>query len=107
MIKQRVGLLFCLFLFSSLSNAELRDPTRPEGVVPAHSAGALVLNAIIISKDNRAAVINGRIMHVGDFFLTVQVVSIEPNKVELIGPDGKISLVLLGAPIKRAISDHN
>jgi hypothetical protein len=106
-LKANKTKLFCaLFVtcwsvgITSICNAELRDPTKPEGFATTTEVNTFTLTATFVSKDNKLAVINGRIMHVGDFLSDVQVISIEENKVVLDGPDGKINLNLLGIPVK-------
>ncbi|MDR3492179.1 MAG: hypothetical protein P4M12_09100 [Gammaproteobacteria bacterium] len=106
MINRYIITLLCLCLFSTLCKADLRDPTRPEATVSVESVTKFELSAILTSPTSKAAVINGRIVHVGDYFSTVQVISIETNKVELMGPDGKITLVLLTTPKRPLLGEH-
>lgn len=81
----------------------LNDPTRP----PANIQGKVVvspalfaLNAIVIGKDRRFAIINGKYLKVGDEILGQHVTFISENTVQLEGPNGKIVLFLFGKPIK-------
>lgn len=84
--------------WASACQAGLPDPTKPPET--AQTGGAMVLSAIMISAQNRLAVINGTIVHVGDEFSGMKVQAIESNRVVMEGPQGKTNLVLLTNPRK-------
>jgi hypothetical protein len=85
------------------SAATLQDPTRPPGFDSSNvHVGALDLSAIFISPLRRSAVIDDSIVHVGDQFDGMKVLSIETNKVMLYGPDGNVTLTLI-APVKHGV----
>jgi hypothetical protein len=77
--------------------ADLVDPTKPPEL---NQTGNLVLSAIMISQDNKLAVINGKILHEGDMINDMKVINIAPNTVDLASPDEKLTLVLLTSPAK-------
>jgi MSHA biogenesis protein MshK len=93
--------LMCLL--PELSHADLRDPTRPPkihlGVV-----NALVLKEIVISPNRSIAVINDRIVRIGDNIEDAKIIAIKANSVELDGPDGMIILELLNSSIKHRVN---
>jgi hypothetical protein len=60
----------------------------------------MVLSAIVISAQNRLAVINGTVVHVGDEFSGMKVQTIESNRVVMQGPQGQTNLVLMTNPSK-------
>jgi hypothetical protein len=51
------------------------------------------------------AVINDRVVRVGDRVLNAEVLEIEPYVVHLRGPDGAFTLRLLGEPMKRTATE--
>lgn len=83
--------------------AELRDPTRPpasfNGEAPV-SSNLFLLNATIIAPDHKIAVINGVDKRIGDEILGQYITDINENTVQLTGPNGKITLFLIGKSIK-------
>jgi hypothetical protein len=88
-----------LSLVPVLGVAELNDPTKPPDVA-ASSLGTLVLSAVIISPENKLAVINGKIFHEGDTVNGMKVISIEANSVDLASPQEKLTLTLLTKSVK-------
>jgi MSHA biogenesis protein MshK len=90
-------------LYSGMSFAELRDPTRPADYVDTgvESVSALELNAVMISPNRKIAIINGQIVKIGDEVSGSKVTSIEQNYVELEGADTKMTLFLLTTPVKK------
>lgn len=95
---------FFLFFYSAIAFANLRDPTQPiDFTFVPNQQGAFALSSIIISEQRKIAVINETILQVGDEILGNKVVEIEPNTVQLEGGSGRITLFLLGAPIKQEV----
>jgi hypothetical protein len=99
---------YSLFLFTAMTlwaqgaYADLVDPTKPPNLSTIRDN--FTLTAIMISPDHRLAVINGKIVHVGDQLDTIRVTAINENNVEIDGPNGKVRLVLddlfAGRPVK-------
>ena len=114
MIKQFITLtvIFVSLLTMEVGRAALADPTKPAnyevkptgGVsIPGVPAQAVLeLKAIIISKDQKLAIINGQLLRVGEKIQDKQVVKIEQDGVELLGPTGgSTKLMIIGQPIKQ------
>ena len=96
-------LLGCLLCTQQLF-AAFRDPTSPPAEFLSQSAESpslFNLDAILIAKDRKFAVINGIDKRMGDEILGEHVVAIDDNTVQLQGPSGRITLFLLGRPIKQ------
>lgn len=105
---RRKLLCFVILILTSFGGrllfAELRDPTMPPmkiDQIPRLNAGLFQVNAILLSYDRRIAVINGEYKKVGDAILGSRITAINKNTVQLEGPSGKITLFLLGKPVKR------
>ena len=79
----------------------LVDPTMPADQQETFTSGSMDLSAIMIWKDRRLAVINGKIVHVGDSFNNARIIKIESNTVEMEGAEGRFTLQLLTYPLKR------
>ena len=93
-----------LGLSAQVSAETLRDPTLPgkgysaAGAVTQSQNKALVLNSIVSSGNTAYAVINNKIVSVGDSIQGVKVVRITPSSVSL--SDGR-KLALFQAIIER------
>ena len=90
-----------LFLVSSISVADLRDPTRPASYVmsgsssqAASEAPAYQLQAVFYSPTQRGALINGQRYHVGDQLGNARIQSINVDRVTLLTPEGQLELTL-------------
>jgi len=70
------------------------------------SPSLFVLNAIVIARDRRIAVINGLSKKIGDEILGEHVTVIHENTVQLEGPSGKITLFLFGKSIKQLLPNR-
>lgn len=113
----RVCILLALCLMSLLGVThcvlaqELRDPTRPPGIVmlPAGSVvGAppstgLQLQSVRISAHRASAIISGQQVRVGDQVGSNRVIAISENDVTLRGPDGVQTLKLFSGISKRPV----
>ncbi len=86
--------LFVLLLSSAVHAEGLIDPTKPSNFTNAAPNNSFVLSAIMISTDNRLAVINGKIHHVGDQFDGAKIISIDKNVVSIDSPNGNFILML-------------
>jgi MSHA biogenesis protein MshK len=84
-------------LLSLAAFAQLRDPTRPPGYMNSDSAIITTwqLDAVIIAKDRKIAIINGQSIKIGEKISTYQLIDIQPNSVQLQGANDKITLFLL------------
>jgi MSHA biogenesis protein MshK len=99
-------LLFSFWLTSVTFAGQLQDPTRPQFANPKAptQVSEYELNAIILSVDRRIAVINGKSLRVGDMVEDAKVVAIEPNTVQLLGSNGRITLTLLNQSVRQEAS---
>jgi hypothetical protein len=101
-------IIFLLSVLLSLGAApifaELRDPTMPAELkvnpLQNNNVNMYQVEEIIISPDRRMAVINGQYKFVDDEIFGNRIVAINKNTVQLQGPSGKITLFLLGKPVK-------
>lgn len=68
-----------------LADGVLRDPTRPYTAVEQRAAASprFVVNAIIVSKDRRVAIVNGRRVGVGSLLSGARVISIDKDQLVL------------------------
>jgi hypothetical protein len=84
-------------LLSAVAFAELRDPTRPPDNIANNTVlvTTLQLDAIIIAKDRKIAIINGQSLQIGEKINGNQLINIDPNSVQLENTSGKITLFLL------------
>jgi MSHA biogenesis protein MshK len=88
---------------------QLRDPTRPPaslapaaGDAPAASRSAgLVLQSVLIAPDRRSAIVDGRLLKVGDSVAGFRVTAIEEGVVTLRGAAGTRRLQLFPEVEKR------
>ncbi|WP_340676969.1 hypothetical protein [Paraglaciecola sp.] len=104
MMKYRC--LFILYLFNSQLWADtLVDPTRPQNLgktmISEEQNNKMSLSAIFITANTKQAVINGNSYAEGQAVLAYKIVSISPNEVELIGPQGKQLLFINNDNIKK------
>jgi hypothetical protein len=89
------------------AGAELADPTRPAGSRVRQSPSmdadrdALTLQAVVLSGDQRAAVINGRRVTPGEWVFGARVIEIGLTGVRLRREGEEILLTLTGFGIKR------
>jgi hypothetical protein len=92
---------------AAAAGTELSDPTRPAGSRPRQSPsteedrGALTLQAVMLSGDQRAAVINGRRVEPGEWVFGARVIEIGLTGVRLRREGEEILLTLTGFGIKR------
>lgn len=89
-----------------------RDPTEPFRVSEEATKGAtgteneekaatgFVLGAVLISGNDKFAIINNKIVKVGDTIGTSKVKKIDSYQVTLVGETGETELQLFGRPIK-------
>ena len=87
--------------------AELADPTRPpnmksmaKGVTKKQNRPRWVLSSTLVSTSRRSAVINDKVVVVGDRVNGARVVSIRPSSVRLQVNGRDITLVMLKKDVK-------
>ena len=97
MIKKNIIFLLGTLLMIGNAYSQLSDPTRPVNLMNemALPANSWTLNAIIIGKDRRVAVINDQAVSLGAVINGNRVSAIHRNAVELMNSAGTITLFLL------------
>lgn len=105
-----VGL--CFHSASLYAETVSRDPTEPVGFVSeadkngkkseTAESSTLVLDAVLISGNDKFAIINNKLVKVGDLIGGSKVKQIEAYHVTLVGETGETVLELFGHPIKEA-----
>lgn len=100
-----IGFLLAV-LFPDVFAQQLRDPTRPPSFVAPTGADAvresdLVLQTVLISPERRAAIINGRLLRLGENISGMQLMSISEGEVKLRGRGGPRTLHLFPSVKKR------
>lgn len=110
------ALSILLFFYSALLYADApvgRDPTEPFSVSgeeatkegegnknEERATTGLVLDAVLISGDDKFAIINNKLVKVGDMIGASKVKTIDSYQVTLVGETGETELQLFGRPIK-------
>ncbi len=113
MSETRHLLLLCALLAAALwpgtgiAEPPLRDPTRPPDLRPAKAQKAPAarrwhLAFTLVSGGRRSAVINGRIVGVGERIAGARVLAIEPGRVRLRARGREFNLLLLPQNVKKA-----
>jgi len=104
----KTGCILAGLLMAGAAPAQaLKDPTRPPGAqsVKAQKAAPRplrwTLGSTLVSPQRRTAVINGRVVAVGEKINGARVVEILPAKVRLRRKGRDITLVLLKQDVKR------
>jgi MSHA biogenesis protein MshK len=98
-------LLLCL-VFCCHDAAALSDPTRPSGYaapsdVAEKSDEALKLESVLIGRDRRVAVINGKTCRVGDNINGARLVAIHADGAELMREGNRVVLPLLKFKVRK------
>ncbi len=84
------------------------DPTRPFGAIgsSAFSSGekkdGLVLQSIIQSQQSKKALINGKVLVVGDVYKGFELIAINSKGVVLHSPQGRMELSLFSGVIAKS-----
>jgi len=95
-----------LSAYLPFSHAEsLPDPTRPTSSKAPNSTKnsvsySWILSSTLISKGQRTATINGKLVSIGQYINSAKVVSIQPNEVWLIYKQKRFRIKLLARNIK-------
>ncbi len=89
--------LFISYLPTAMA-VTIQDPTRP-ALFKEHTidSGQLTLTAILISSDRKIAMINGKLLKIGDEVGGYKVNAIDSNTVQLEGISGTITLYLVNS----------
>ena len=99
----RIMTLLILLSLSTLSSAALlKDPTEPANLTPEVKLAETEFNlqAIVVSEKHSYAVINDKIMKVGDKLNDKRIKSINSYSVTLSNEKEEVILVLFGRSIK-------
>jgi len=88
------------------NSARLQDPTRPPGVKFSHQPGSSkakpswILSSTLVANGRRNAVINNRLVSVGQTINQARILSIQSNAVWLMYKQKRIQIKLLAREIK-------
>lgn len=92
-------LLFC----SEYANGQQVDPTKPFGAVAASNSREkdtpLTLQSVIQRDGKKKAIINGKVLNVGDKYKGFQLITISSKGVVLDSPQGRMELSLFSGVI--------
>jgi MSHA biogenesis protein MshK len=106
----KISVLALGLLITSISYAQLPDPTRPPNYqqnTTTTGESKLRLSSILIGPQRRIAVINDQTLKVGDSIMDYKIIKIEAKAVTLKqADDSTITLPLLDMPIKQQIFHH-
>jgi len=102
--KILIGLLMFVFV---LSVQAMGDPTRPPGlnlvsarVATVKKGPRWVLTSTLVSTERRSAVINNRVVVLGDRVRGATVIEILPSRVRLRSGSSDVTLVMLKKNVK-------
>jgi len=106
---QSVLLLLMLLMAAAFGVPQafaISDPTRPSGyAAPAggadKSGAALKLESVLIARDRRVAVINGKTCRVGDSINGARLVAIHADGAELVREGSRVVLPLLKIQVRK------
>jgi len=91
--------------FAAQDAGAISDPTRPSGYaapdVAAKSGDALKLESVLIARNRRVAVINGKTCRVGDSVNGARLVAIHADGAELVRDGSRVVLPLLKIQVRR------
>lgn len=94
------------FIIGTVFANDLKDPTRPpsaKAYSPSSQANRVkswFLSSTLIANGRRNAIINGRLVTIGQFINHAKVISIQPNEVWLQHKQKRFSIKLLARDIK-------
>lgn len=101
-----------LLMLASVPGLALEDPMRPSGSAAMGRPGGagratLELTSTMVSRERRAATINGKVVQVGERIGDARVVEILPSLVRLRKGNRELVLRLLPAGVKKpAVPDN-
>jgi hypothetical protein len=90
--------------FAAQDAGAISDPTRPSGYAPAvaaKSGDVLKLESVLIARNRRVAVINGKTCRVGDSVNGARLVAIHADGAELVRDGSRVVLPLLKIQVRR------
>jgi len=101
------AVLLTAALSTGIAQAEvLDDPMRPPGYARSTGGGnvkpAWHLSAIRIDGDQRIAIINGRMLEVGEWVNNARLIEILPERVRLNGRQGAFSIKLVKVQVRKS-----
>ena len=94
----KIIFIFILLINTNISYGEvnkIRDPTQPLSFVNEYEDKNYHLTGIIIKDNIKAAVINGKILHIGDEINEGRLVGINLKNVLILSKDKNIKLELI------------
>jgi len=104
-ITPRSLLLLCIGSLFTHEVMALSDPTRPGAYVAQDAASKpseiLRLESVLIARDRRVAVINGKTCRVGDNINGARLVAINADGAELVRDGNRVVLPLLKIQVRR------
>ena len=99
----KIILTALLLLLAQVAHGQQADPTRPFGAVASDNSrenkATLVLQSVIQSDNSRKAIINGRVLNIGDKYNGFELIAINANGVVLDSPQGRMELSLFSGVI--------
>ncbi len=99
----KVSLVLLLLFLPQNANSQQVDPTKPFGIVASTNSreegSAVVLQSIIHNNKLSKAIINDRVLKVGDTFNGFELIAINANGVVLDSPQGRMELSLFSGVI--------
>lgn len=102
-----LALALWLAAMAAVADEPVADPMRPpavQGRAPAEDqARTLVLHSTLVSGPQRSAVINGRVVTVGERIGGARVLEILPGEVRLRGAQGQFRLRLNNQHVKKQV----
>lgn len=107
-----VAVVMAILALPASASSPLKDPTRPPTLKQvkkppkaARKPLRWVLGSTLVSGQRRTAVINGRVLSVGERIAGARVLEIQPSRVRLRRNGRDITLVLLKQNVKRPSRD--
>lgn len=96
-------MILLLLLYCEYVNAQQVDPTKPFGAIAASNSSerstSLTLQSIIQRDGKKKAIINGKVLNVGDKYKGFQLITISSKGVVLDSPQGRMELSLFSGVI--------
>lgn len=109
MAKYMKKMPMLLSLLALSANAEaLRDPTMPptqfmQAAAPGtQAASAPVLQSVMLSRQQKAAIINGQLVPLGHQFEQSVLVKLTENAAVLRAPDGTLNTLSMQFPVQKS-----
>jgi len=101
----KISLILLLLFLSQYVNGQQVDPTKPFGAVASSSSSdsekstQLILQSIIQRGGNKKAIIDGKVLNVGDKYKGFELITINSKGVVLDSPQGRMELSLFSGVI--------